>query len=67
MDKIIITNQVLNPDNTYKLSYKATFADNSTTSGHVMIGQDGLEEMSMKDIRVYISSKIISNLGGTTQ
>lgn len=65
MDKLVITNQVQQPDGKYKISYKATFTDDAYLNGHVFIGQDELEDMSMKEIRQTVATAVITNLGGT--
>lgn len=63
MDKIVITNQVQQQDSKYKISFKATFVNDSYISGHIFIEQDALEEMSMKDIRKVIANDLVNNLG----
>lgn len=67
MDKMLITNQSLQDDGTNKVSYKATFANNTYVTGHVMMSQEDLEEMSLKDIRKAVAEDIITNLGGSPQ
>lgn len=66
MDKIVITGQSLQQDTLYKVSYKATFANNTYTTGHIFLEQGELEDMGMKQIRKAIADDLITNLGGTT-
>lgn len=64
MDKVVVTSQTMQAEGLYKISYKATFANNSYISGHVMIEQEKLEDMGMREIRKAITEDVISNLGG---
>lgn len=67
MDKIVITGQSLQQDNLYKISYKATFANNAYATGHIFLEQEKLEEMGMKEIRKAVANDLITNLGGSPQ
>ena len=65
MKDIIIKTIARQPDNTYKVSFAVTFADQSYFSGHVFVAEEDYDEMTTSALRRKITQTFIENLGGT--
>ncbi|SJZ90044.1 hypothetical protein SAMN02745116_01788 [Pilibacter termitis] len=63
MSKINITNTNVEADGNVKISYNATFTDNSYISGHTFISVDEYEDLTTKQLRRKIAEVMIENVG----
>lgn len=61
MDRIIINNTSRTDDDKYKVSFMATFTDDTYVSGHIFLERTEAENMTMNDMRRAVCQRLNAN------
>ena len=62
MSKLTLNTNAKQPDGKYKVSSTATFDDGTHFSGHILITEAEIMELTIKDMKIETCRKLIENL-----